>query len=140
MALSEILDRCADQWQLQGVSLAPPIDEAEVRRVWNGLGQGLSADVLCLYTTVGGFTDYESEFKEDFFWSLWPWDWLQKRNAEDTGDGVMFCDHSIEIITWEFRYEDESRSSVWNVQQLEQVASSVESFFQRYLEDPWQLL
>ena len=138
MALNHVLSQCSDQWRRQGITLAPPIDEAEVRRVWGELGHPLSADVLCVYATIAGFSDYT--FEEDFFWSFWPWDWLQQRNAENPGAGVMFCDHSIEVVVWEFRYEDGLHSSVWRSQPAERVADTVEAFFERYLADPWQLL
>lgn len=117
--------------------LAPPISDAEVRRVWLGFRKDLSADVLHLYTSFGGFQDYA--FDDDFFWSLWPWDMLQTRNRETPCEGVVFCDHSIEVVTWEFRYENVENSSVWS-SDGHRTASTVESFFERYLEDPWQLL
>jgi len=137
MALSDVLSRCIGQWQSKGITLAPPIAETEIRRVWGGLRREPSADVLELYATVGGFQDYT--FEEDFFWSLWPWDWLQKRNEESPRDGIMFCDHSIEIVTWELRYETAKHSSVWS-SHGDQSAPTLESFLDRYLQDPWQLM
>ncbi len=109
----------------------------EVRRVWAGSKREPSADVLELYATVGGFQDYA--FEENFFWSLWPWDWLQKRNEESPRDGVMFCDHSIEIVTWELRYETAKHSSVWS-SHGKPSAPTLESFLDRYLQEPWQLV
>jgi len=60
------------------LTLASPITETEVRRVWAGFEREPSAAVVELHATVGGFQDYT--FEEDFFRSLWPWNWLQKRN------------------------------------------------------------
>ena len=57
----------------------------------------------------------------------------------------MFCDHSIEVANWEVRFEDDLRSSVWNVRAsgaegAEMTAPSLEMFFRLYLENPWSLL
>lgn len=137
MTFSTVISRCIDKWQAEGLELAQPIAADEVRRVWSEFETELSADVLQLYSTIGGFQDYT--FDEDFFWSLWPWDWLQERNREDRGAGVMFCDHSIGIETWELRYEDSKHSSVWS-SDGKQTAPTLESFLNLYLQDPSQLL
>lgn len=112
--------------------------ESEVRRVWHEFGSQASADVVTLYSTLGGFQDYHF-FTDDFYFSLWPWSWLQKRNREDRHRGVVFCDHSIESVTWELRFENEQTSSVWS-SHGERTAPSLKSFLELYLEDPWQLL
>jgi hypothetical protein len=140
MSLPQVLDRCIDKWRGQGVSLSAPISEAEIRRVWKRLDRRLSSDVACLYTTVGGFGQDYGEWDEDFYWILWPWEFLQERNFEERVDGVMFCDHSIEIAVWELRYEDDDHSSVWRAHWNSKVAETLESFFEQYLENPWKLL
>lgn len=106
--------------------------------MWSGLGQRVSRDVLALYSTLGGFAEYEHD--EEFFWSLWPWEWLKERNQAEPSASVKFCDHSIEICTWELRYESEDRSSVWLVQDAQRTATSLETFLEKYLDDPWKLL
>src|ERR1700732_1788971 len=111
MALDEVLSRCITKWRAESSPLLPPVTEPEVRRVWNSRGWRLSDDVLCLYTTVGGFADWV--YLADFYWCLWPWNGLQQRNAEGPSQGIKFCDHSIDIVVWELRYEDERHSSVW---------------------------
>lgn len=70
MPLSDVLARCIDNWTAQGIEVAPPISEHEVRRVWERLGMELSADVLELYSFLGGFQDYVAD--EEFVWSLCP--------------------------------------------------------------------
>ena len=137
MAFSEVISRCSDKWRAEGIKLAPPITESEVRRVWCELQSQVSADVLALYTTIGGFRDYTCD--DELFWSFWPWDWLQQRNQEDPKSGVTFCDHSIEVITWELRYENEQTSAVWS-SHGNRTAVSLESFLESYLKDPWKLL
>ena len=137
MALSDIMSRCIAKWRAEGITLSPPITETEVRRVWAALEREQTADVVELYATVGGFQDYT--FEEGFYWSLWPWDWLRKRNGESARDGVMLCDHSIEIVTWELRFETGKHSSVWS-SHGDQSAPTLEAFLDQYLDDPWQLM
>jgi hypothetical protein len=138
MAFSDTLSRCIDSWQAEGIKLGQPLVGNVIRQTWSSLGQRLSRDVLTLYSTLSGFAEYEAD--EEFFWSLWPWDWLKERNQAVRRTGVMFCDHSIEICNWELRYENEEVSSVWLVQDAEQTAPSLEAFFDLYLDDPWKLL
>ena len=137
MALSDVIESCSDKWRANGLMLAPAVTEAEVRQVWLGFNKKVSSDVLQFYTTLGGFNAYT--FDDEFFWSLWPWDCVRQRNSESPREGVMFCDHSIEIVIWELRYENPKISSVWS-SNGRQSAPTLESFLQRYLEDPWQLM
>lgn len=71
---------------------------------------------------------------------MWPWEWLLESNQNVSQTGVMFCDHSINVCTWELRYENPDVSSVWLVQQDCRIASSLEKFFEKYLADPWLFL
>ena len=137
MAFSETLSQCTALWRAQGVSLGPPRSEAEIRHLWSELGHRISDDVLTLYSTLGGFAEYEFD-GTSLDWSLWPWDWLIKRNREERRSRVMFCDHSIEIATWELRYRNKDVSSVWLYDHP--TAPSLESFFNTYLDDPWKLM
>lgn len=143
MALEEVVARCIEKWQREDIPLCPPIAEAEIRRVWGELGREVSEDVLRLYAQVGGFAD--DHYDEEFFWALWPFPRLLCENENFPTEGVLFCDHSIHIATWELRYEDERRSSVWQVDYRtpgwsQMTAGSLEEFIRMYLDDPWQLL
>jgi hypothetical protein len=142
MGFEDVLSGCIAKWRRYGIALAPPVDETAVHRAWDDFHQRASEDVVRLYTTVGGFAQYE--FEDDFFWSLWPWDMILSENSARPGEGVIFCDHSIEVATWELRFEDDRRSSVWTVETLysdpKMTAPSLESFLRLYLEDPWSLL
>ncbi|MBL8848307.1 MAG: hypothetical protein JNG89_01425 [Planctomycetaceae bacterium] len=135
--LTCVLRRCIAKWQDEGISLAPPVAGDEVCRVWQAFGTEASADVLQLFATVGGFQDYE--FDDDFLWSLWPWEWLTKRNTESPGEGVMFCDHSIGVVTWSLRYETPIHSSIWSSHGV-LTAPTLQLFLEQYLRNPWQLL
>jgi hypothetical protein len=138
MAFSDTLIRCKASWQKQGIRLGPALSEDMIRETWSRLGRRVSRDVVALYSTLGGFAEYELD--SDFFWSLWPWTMVKERNQVKLGDGVLFCDHSIEICTWELRYESDDISSVWLIQHGHQTAPSLEMFFESYLQDPWTLL
>jgi hypothetical protein len=125
------------------IPLAPPVPEAEIRHVWNHLGQPLSQDVLTLYRTLGGFA--EVVYDDEFFWRLWHWNELERQEIEHPGAGVRFCDHSINLVTWEFRFEGDDRSSVWRRDAhaegtSHQTAPSLDAFFRTYLANPWDLL
>ncbi|WP_437226832.1 hypothetical protein SH661x_000035 [Planctomicrobium sp. SH661] len=135
--LTNLLRKCQKKWAAEGIFLAPPVEKAEIERVWASCKTGLSDDVLELYSYCGGFAEYT--FDKEFVWSLWPWEWLKKRNEESQTPGVMFCDHSIEIVTWRLQYESPQHSSVWAFEDL-RVSSTLEEFFQQYLTDPWKLL
>ena len=137
MALAAVVARCIDQWTGEGIALAPPVAEIEVYRLWRQLDRDLSADVVELYTLLGGFQEYVPD--QEFTWSLWPWSMLAQRNAGADRQGVMFCDHSIEVVTWELRYKDPEVSSVWT-SAGNRTAPTLQAFFEVYLEDPWELL
>lgn len=143
MPSDELLHRCIAGWTAEGIPLAPPIAEDEIRRVWDRFGQRVSSDVLRLYGTIGGFAEYVLD--DEFLWCLWPWQDLLGWNAVQQGPGVEFCDHSIKVVTWGLRFEDDDRSSVWRHDaqspgNFHRTAPTLDAFFQMYLDDPWQLL
>jgi hypothetical protein len=139
MSLAQILSQCIERWRRDGIPLGAPQEESRIRSAWASFNQPLSADVLSLYATIGGFGNYVFDDMESF-WFFWPWDTLVERNAKEPREGVVFCDHSIGVLTWEFRFENESTSSVWLSQDELRAAPSVEAFFQIYFDDPNQLL
>ncbi|HEX3448820.1 MAG TPA: hypothetical protein VHS97_11235 [Isosphaeraceae bacterium] len=142
MPLDNLLALCIEKWRRQGIGLLPPVEEVEVHRAWGSFGQQAAADVVRLYTTVGGFAGYE--MADPFYWSLWDWDQLLDENTQRPGAGVMFSDHMLRSIDYELRFEDELRTSVWHLGRFgpelpELVAPSLDMFFRLYLEDPWTL-
>jgi hypothetical protein len=138
MGLDDVLARCIERWRKLGVALAPPVDDGEIRSTWDGLGGQASDDVVRLYSTLGGFAEYESDF--GFFWSFWPWAMIREENQCRRSKGIMFCDHSIRVLTWELRFEDKYHSSIWEAETGLMTAPSIESFLRLYLEHPWRLL
>jgi len=79
MASEDILARCIAKWHDGGVAFSPPVDEAEVRGLWNNLGRRASDDDVQLYTTVGGFAEYVDDCTV-LLWFLWPWDMVRQEN------------------------------------------------------------
>jgi hypothetical protein len=142
MALRDVLGLCIEKWRRDGITLSPPVGEYEVRCTWDGFGKQAAEDVIRLYSTVGGFAN--DEMDDEFHLSLWRWDVLREQNTQREGEGVMFCDHLIESIIYELRFEDHRQSSVWELQSRDadpvMIAPSLKMFFRLYLEDPWRLL
>jgi hypothetical protein len=138
MSFGEVLADCMDKWRGEGIALLPPIAEAEIRDLWCQFGHRVSEDVLLLYSTVGGFG--EGHFDEGLFWQLWTFRDLREENLGYPTAGVKFCDHSIRVVTWDLRFEDERHSSVWLSDENSRCMACLELFFQTYLDDPWQIL
>ncbi len=139
----ETLNHCISKWRNEGIKLEPPLTEAAIRRLWDHFGMPVSADVLRLYTTLGGFKT--GEYEEGFFWYFWPIDDVIEINTKNPSPGIRFCDHSIHIVDWEIRFENPLISSVWRVypgdpEPPDQVADDLQSFFRIYLDDPYQLV
>ncbi len=132
-----VYEQAAQEWRRRGVSLLPPAPEAEVIRTFGDLGYPLSMDVLSLYTTVGGFVDYEW----DGLWSFWSLRRLREESEGVRRPFVMFADWLICSHFFCFHYEGPGTSSVYishNTRSLEAdpVACSVPEFLERLLRNP----
>src|SRR5947208_947099 len=110
MTLPEAIARAVQVWSGEGIGLLPPASAAAVRTAVGDLGQRPRADVETLYTTVGGFAVDGSWDKH--LWALWSLERVRQRNLPGTA-GVVFSDFLISSHEYQFRYEDEGRSSVW---------------------------
>ena len=127
----------------RGDRAGPPVESGEVHRAWERLGHRASQDVIRLYGRVGGFSDYV--FDEEFFWCLWPWSLVLEQNSRGSPTGVQFCDHSIQVVTWELHFENEEHSSVWQAwgpdpDDSRLSSPDLDTFLRTYLDDPWRLL
>ncbi|QDV35977.1 hypothetical protein [Tautonia plasticadhaerens] len=143
MSFDDTLTRCIARWQEEGIPLAPPIGAVEVRRAWERLGHPVSRDVIQLYGRVGGCSDYH--FDEEYLWCLWTLSRIVEQNDRGSVTGVQFCDHSIQVVTWELHFENEEHSSVWQVLgrdpgDTRMTSPDLDTFFRTYLDDPWRLL
>lgn len=66
--LSEVLARCMAAWERDGIRLGPPVPKAVVQQTWASFGHRASADVITLYSTLGGFAEYTLDSTS--FWCL----------------------------------------------------------------------
>ncbi len=144
MTISGVLSRCLQHWRGAGIRLGAPVPETEIREAWCRLGKRVSRDVIELYTTLGGFAEYEWD-NDDNLWSLWPWDYVIEQNTLYPSDGVRFACVSIQVHSYELMFENDNDSvvcAVWDHKgaPLEswQVVSLTE-FFRIYLDDPKRL-
>jgi hypothetical protein len=130
-----VYERAADCWRVRGVPLLAPFSPAEVGVTFEALGYPLSADVVRLYGTTGGFVDYEAAG----LWSLWSLARLRRENEADRYPGkllVFFADYCISAHAYGLRYEDEEVSSVWIEDGGVRIANSLEGFLEMYLSNP----
>lgn len=134
------LNAVIDRWRKDGVSLLPPIDEAQVVASLDRLGRKYSRDVISFYCTTGGMKDSESD---SYCLSFWPLDEVVSENSGYARPHILFADFLIHSYCYCFRYENDERSSVC-VEYFEQsepeiVADSVDAFFDLYLRTPQKL-
>src|SRR5205814_1193672 len=106
----DAISRAAAHWRRRGLPLLAPVTPDAIESVWRGLGQRLSADVLALYTAIGGFERY---FEDDRLWSLWSVERVAEENAAHPAAGVRFSEFLCASHAYALQYEGPERSSVW---------------------------
>lgn len=126
-----------DYWQSRSVPLLPAATDDEIELTFSRLNHPLSDDVRLLYSTTGGFADYES----DHLWSLWSLNRVANENRNRRSDYLWFADWLISSHMYAFHYENPSTSAVFidhNSKQHppEQIAESVSEFLRRYVDNP----
>src|SRR5688500_2641875 len=102
MSLTDVIARAVQAWTAEGIPLLPPASEASIRSVFDRRRQRPSADVIALYSTVGGFKDYADD---KYMWSFWS---LERVGSESVSQppGIIFSDAIIQAHVYRFRYED----------------------------------
>jgi len=90
------LEQLVERWRIAGLKLVAPAAEAEVRATFQAVGAKATADVIALYTAVGGMLQMDDEL-----WRLWPLDEIKAENTELSSSGVLFSDYLI--ASWCFR-------------------------------------
>ena len=130
---SEFLLHCRDQ----GVPVMPPARSEDVIQTFRELGQPLSNDVLTLYTSFGGFVDFEIEN----LWSLWSLNRLKQENQAYEPPLCWFADYLVSSHMYALQYCNAEVSAVYvdhnSVNDPPyKIADSVEQFFKMYLRDP----
>lgn len=115
--------------------LAPSLGDGFFESL-NEVGRRVSRDVLSLYGATGGMDN--SHF-DAYGFSMWPVNRIVRECQYIQSHDIPFADYLIDSWYYYFRYEDESRSSVWGSADFRQLASSVEQFFELYLTRPADL-
>jgi len=137
MILSESLRRAIEGWQREGIQLLPPASEEQIHTAMKQLEKRVSADVVELYCSTGGFIDYGSDARQ---WSLWSLERVLEENANAHQQRWGFSDFLICSFVFYFQYENELVSSVWFHAETDdvdyRVAISVAEFFDLYLKNP----
>ncbi len=134
------IETIIENWRRVDVNLLPPNEEADVITVLSKIGRKYSRDVVALYCATGGMTDGETDSR---FWSLWPLDRVVSENSSYDRPYILFADFLINSHCYCFKYENDERSLVcieyFNGEEPEQIAGSVNEFFEIYLKSPRDL-
>lgn len=131
-ALDQALAQLMSRWRSQGVDPLPPVDEAEVRNVFERLGGVATPDVIALFAVVGGMRDMDDDYLR-----LWSLEEIAQQPPSD--EGVLFADYLISC--WDYRLSPTagSRSAV-RVEHYDgralRVGSTLEAFLVSYAQDP----
>lgn len=128
-----------EQWKAEGISLASPVAEAAVQRVFAKLGATATSDVVALYSAMGGMHEMDKEL-----WCLWPLDRIEQENTEASLDGVLFADYLIDSWCYRLKNNGDGTSAVLvdppDGSSPVQVAGSLDAFFEMYTLDAVRLL
>jgi hypothetical protein len=128
------METTIEKWRREGINLLPPNEKSAVISMLSGIGRKYSRDVVALYCAVGGMVDGESD---SHVWSLWSLDRVISETSRYDRPDILFADFLIDSHLYCFKYENDERSSVcvdyFNGEEPEQVASSVNEFFELYL-------
>ena len=141
MDLSADLRALLPRWRIDGADMLPPSDPAHIEAVFSRLGQPATAEVLTLYTTLGGMATMDGEF-----WRLWSLGEVERANQGPPSEwGVQFADFLTHSHVFRLRTTDSGQSEVFaDSLQLGsppvRVAASLSEFFALYLQRPEQVL
>ena len=90
-----------------------------------------------LYTSIGGFGEYES----DNLWSLWSLDRISSENNHRNSEILWFADWLISSHMYGLKYTDSSSSTIFldhncSEHPPQQIACSMIEFLEKYIENP----
>jgi hypothetical protein len=125
------------RWESEGAKPLPAESPEAVHDAFQSLGMTPTADVLLLYTTVGGMRSMDDEY-----WRLWSLE--EVRSQQRSEHGVLFGDYCI--FCWEYRLVPISpETSAVYVDRYDNappvlVAASLEQFLERLHVDARSLL
>lgn len=141
MALSTDLTALIPRWRIEGTELLPPHTPAHIQALFARLGQPATAEVLTLYTTLGGMATMDGEF-----WRLWSLEEISRTNQDQPSEwGVQFADFLTHSQVFRLRTAADGRSEVFTDSvgadaAPVRVAASLNEFFSLYRNNPDQVL
>ena len=129
-----------NRWRNEGLSMLPPVEEADIMAALAKTGRKYSRDVVALYRATGGMAEGESD---SHVWSLWSLARVVSENSRHERPYILFADFLINSHLYCFKYDNEESSSVcvdyFDGEEPECVAKSVAEFFELYLKSPEKL-
>ena len=132
----DLIRRVVEDWERRGIELLPGIEKNHLIETINGMDCKVSRDVMELYTSTGGFAEYETD---EHLWSLWSLSRLVSENADYERPYILFADWAVSAWCYCFRYESEQTSSIlvdyFDGTNPRIVSPSVDAFFSQYLQD-----
>lgn len=135
---NEIFQKVIQHWKKDGVKVLPPASEKTIVDCFKKIEKPISEDILEFYSLTAGMSEDEIDSEAIAFWSL---EQLVKENLITKSELALFSDFLIFSHCWGFKFESDKRSSVHidyfsKINRYEQVANSLEEFFEKYLEHP----
>ena len=129
----------ARRWREEGPILLPPETETAVRSTFARVGSVATADVISMYSILGGMEEMDKEY-----WRLWPLSEVLTENTERSDHGVMFADYLINCWNYKLLPNANNTSSVFadyfDTKGPTLVATSIDEFFRVYAADPFRVL
>lgn len=125
------------RWQLEDVGPRPPESKEAVLTAFSAAGYTATSDIVHLYGEIGGM-----DVGDNQIWRLWP---LSEVAAQQpTNKGVLFADYMLSCWEYRLRPISEEESAVYvdyfDGTEPTLVATSLEEFFDRYVENARLLL
>jgi len=141
MDLSADLRALLPRWRIDGADMLPPEEPAQIEALFARLGQPATAEVLTLYTTLGGMATMDGAF-----WRLWSLKEVSRANRGPPSEwGVQFADFLTHSHVFRLRTTASGQSEVF-ADPLHpdsppvRVAASLSEFFALYRQHPDQAL
>ena len=124
-----VLRKLQSRWNSEGVEPLPAENPVAVREAFNAVELQATADVIALYSAIGGMRMMDNEY-----WRLWSL--AELREQAKSIHGVVFSDYCISC--WEYRLKPISQDiSAVYIDRYDGsppvlVARSLESFLEQY--------
>jgi hypothetical protein len=138
MDLSAHLTALIPRWRIEGADVLAPNTPAQVEALFTQLGQPATAEIITLYTTLGGMATMDNEF-----WRMWSLDEIARENQGRPSEwGVQFADVLVHSQVLSLRTTADGHTEVFLFHDHPpvRVAASLTEFFAQYLRNPDRVL